>query len=104
VNDDKSTVVVTIKGTTPEWAFNGGGPTSKKDKFNDNLLFSCCCARVNFSWKWSEVCDCYKGGSECYQDCVEDALIEESLFYNIGTVSSSSPFPLDWAQSSSESI
>jgi len=31
------------------------------------------------------VCDCYKGGSQCFQNCVEDALINgESLFYNTG--------------------
>lgn len=33
------------------------------------------------------MCGCYKGGSQCYQDCVEDALIEKSLFYNVGVVS-----------------
>jgi len=85
VSDDNSTVILTIKGTSPEWFLSDGGATAKKDKLNDNLLFSCCCARVNFTWKWSEVCDCFKGGSQCRQDCVEDALIERSLFYNIGT-------------------
>jgi len=85
VSDDNSTVIVTIKGTSPEWFLSDGGPTARKDKLNDNLLFSCCCARVNFTWKWSGVCDCFKGGSQCGQDCVEDALIEKSLFYNVGT-------------------
>ena len=37
-NPANTTVVLSIKGTTLQ------GPTSKKDKFNDNLLFSCCCA------------------------------------------------------------
>lgn len=56
----------------------------KKDKLNDNLLFSCCCARVGPTW--STVCGCYDGGYRCEQKCVEDALQEESLFYPIGIV------------------
>ena len=52
---------------------------------NDNLLFSCCCARVD--WTWTTVCGCYKGGWQCEQSCLEDALAEESLFYPVGTVS-----------------
>jgi len=30
------------------------------------------------------VCDCYRSGWKCNQDCVEEALIEEGLFYPIG--------------------
>lgn len=100
---DNSTVVVSIKGTSANGVFGGGGPTVKKDKLNDNLLFrygisgftylladtcrnlSCCCARID--WTWTTVCGCYRGGWKCDQQCVEDALIEESLFYPIGTVS-----------------
>ncbi|KAL0579582.1 putative lipase atg15 [Marasmius crinis-equi] len=80
---DNSTVVVSIKGTSAGF-FGGGGPTAKKDKLNDNLLFSCCCARVD--WTWSTVCDCYRGGgNKCNLNCLEEALAEESLFYPIGT-------------------
>jgi putative lipase involved disintegration of autophagic bodies len=82
--DDNSTVVLSVKGTSSRWA--GGGPTADKDKLNDNLLFSCCCARIN--WSWTTVCDCYRSGWKCNQNCLEDALIEESLFYPIGIVSS----------------
>lgn len=78
---DNSTVIVSIKGTSAG-VFGGGGPTSKKDKLNDNLLFSCCCARVD--WTWTTVCDCYKSGWKCDINCVQEALIEESLFYPIG--------------------
>jgi hypothetical protein len=46
---DNSTVVLSIKGTSGPW-IGGGGPTTKKDKFNDNLLFSCCCAYVDWTW------------------------------------------------------
>ncbi|ETW83412.1 hypothetical protein HETIRDRAFT_458744 [Heterobasidion irregulare TC 32-1] len=80
---DNSTVVLSIKGTSLAIVGGGGGPTTKKDKLNDNLLFSCCCARVD--WTWTTVCGCYRGGWKCNQDCVEEALIEESLFYPIGT-------------------
>jgi lipase ATG15 len=51
----------------------------------DNLLFSCCCARVDFSW--STVCDCYAGGYKCEQTCLEDALVAESVYATVGTVS-----------------
>jgi putative lipase involved disintegration of autophagic bodies len=49
----------------------------------DNLMFSCCCARVDFSW--STVCDCYAGGYKCGQSCVETALVEESVYAAVGT-------------------
>ena len=75
---------MSIKGTSAG-VFGGGGPTAKKDKLNDNLLFSCCCAKVN--WSWTPVCDCHRGGWKCSQDCLEDSLITESIFYQIGTVS-----------------
>ena len=80
---DNSTVVVSIKGTSAG-VFGGGGPTAKKDRLNDNLLFSCCCARID--WTWTTVCGCYRSGWKCDQDCVEEALVTESLFYPIGTV------------------
>ncbi|GJE94583.1 alpha/beta hydrolase [Phanerochaete sordida] len=79
---DNSTVVLSIKGTSAG-IVGGGGPTSKKDKFNDNLLFSCCCARID--WTWTTVCNCYRGGWKCDQDCLETALVDESLFYSVGT-------------------
>lgn len=72
---------MSIKGTTLQ------GPTSKKDKFNDNLLFSCCCARVDITWVFAMVCDCYTKGWQCDSTCLSKALIEDSLFYNVGVVS-----------------
>ncbi|KAL0568985.1 putative lipase atg15 [Marasmius crinis-equi] len=80
VSTDESTVVISIKGTTVPWI--GDGPTARKDKLNDNLLFSCCCARVGPTW--SSVCGCYKGGHRCDMGCVERSLAEESLFYLTG--------------------
>lgn len=81
---DNSTVVVSIKGTSAA-LFGGGGPTARKDKLNDNLLFSCCCARVD--WTWTTVCGCYRGGWNCDEGCLEEAMKEEGLFYPVGTVS-----------------
>ncbi|KAI0664656.1 alpha/beta-hydrolase [Cubamyces menziesii] len=75
---DNSTAILSIKGTTLQ------GPTSKKDKFNDNLLFSCCCARVDFTWIFHTVCKCYAGRWRCDNTCLTDALVQDSLFYNVG--------------------
>ncbi|KAL0568984.1 putative lipase atg15, partial [Marasmius crinis-equi] len=81
VSTDNSTVVVSIKGTSLPYIH--GGPTTRKDKLNDNLLFSCCCARVGPTW--STVCGCYEGGYRCNVGCVEESLKEDSLFYPVGT-------------------
>ncbi|KZT70378.1 alpha/beta-hydrolase [Daedalea quercina L-15889] len=80
---DNSTIVISVKGTSAGWLVGGGGPTVKKDKLNDNLLFSCCCARVGPTW--STVCDCYEDSYKCDQGCLEKSLAEDSLFYSIGT-------------------
>ncbi|OSD02145.1 alpha/beta-hydrolase [Trametes coccinea BRFM310] len=79
---DNSTIIIAVKGTSLMWPVGGGGPTQRKDKLNDNLLFSCCCARVGPTW--STVCDCYEGGYKCDQGCLERSLAEDSLFYSIG--------------------
>lgn len=50
----------------------------------DNLLFSCCCARVD--WSWSTVCDCYSGTYTCNQGCIEEAVMSESAYYPVATV------------------
>ncbi|KAG8890001.1 putative lipase atg15 [Tulasnella sp. 332] len=83
VSKDNSTVVLSIKGTDAGYLAGGGGPTVKKDQLNDNLLFSCCCARVD--WTWTTVCGCYSGAGKCDQTCLERSLAEKSLFYPIGT-------------------
>ncbi|MBW0494266.1 hypothetical protein O181_033981 [Austropuccinia psidii MF-1] len=77
---DNSTIVVAIKGTSAS-VLGNGGPTGTRDKFNDNLFFSCCCARV--SWTWTPVCDCYAGGgNQCREQCLEDALTEKSTYFS----------------------
>ncbi|KAG9055082.1 putative lipase atg15 [Serendipita sp. 407] len=80
VSQDNSTVVLSIKGTS----LVGQGPTATRDKLNDNRLFSCCCARINQSWRFSTVCDCYSGGWSCTQSCLERSLQDDDLYYNLG--------------------
>ncbi|KAF9239108.1 Alpha/Beta hydrolase protein [Melanogaster broomeanus] len=82
VSSDNSTVIITLKGTSAGWITGNGGPTVRRDKLNDNMLFSCCCARVGPTW--SPVCGCYQGSSRCGQQCVETALQDDDLYYSVG--------------------
>ncbi|KAI8082172.1 Alpha/Beta hydrolase protein [Thamnidium elegans] len=79
VNQDESLVVIGIKGTSAGlWT---GGPTGEKDKINDNMLFSCCCARI--SRAWSPVCDCYQGNEyKCESSCLQKKISEAELYYD----------------------
>jgi lipase ATG15 len=80
VDDSNSTVVIAVKGTSANIFFNDGGDTVSNDKINDNLLFSCCCARI--SYLWNTVCDCYTGESyTCDQNCLETQLYSEDNYY-----------------------
>lgn len=54
-------------------------------------LFSCCCARVDITWMFKTVCDCFARHWRCDNQCLADALIQDSLFYSIGTVRPHSP-------------
>ncbi|GAB0137700.1 hypothetical protein EsDP_00005956 [Epichloe bromicola] len=77
-DDDNSTVVIGLKGTSPA-VFDGDGTTTN-DKINDNLFFSCCCAQQG-QWTWHQVCDCATGTYACNNTCVSKALMEESRYY-----------------------
>lgn len=50
-------------------------------------MFSCCCARVDITWIFRTVCDCYTKSRQCDDTCLSNALIEDSLFYSSGVVS-----------------
>lgn len=77
--DDSPVVVAALKGTSATF-LPGGGDTARRDKDNDNLFFSCCCARVSTSW--TPVCGCYDDAARsCDAQCVSRALIEHSLYY-----------------------
>ncbi|CCH41368.1 putative lipase [Wickerhamomyces ciferrii] len=80
VSDDNSTVVIAYKGTSASYLGNtGDDTTSVEDKNNDNLLFSCCCARV--SYMWTTVCDCYEKSYTCNQKCLERELVKKDRYY-----------------------
>lgn len=78
-------VIIALKGTSAAGITFGGdsddaGDTVEDDKINDNLLFSCCCARV--SSLWSTVCDCYEGSSyQCNQNCIEREMRRPDRYY-----------------------
>ncbi|KTW25917.1 hypothetical protein T552_03191 [Pneumocystis carinii B80] len=81
IDDQNKTVIIALKGTSPE-LFGVYDPTTGiKDKINDNLLFSCCCGRV--SWIWTPVCNCFNGIYSCDQRCLEKELLDESHYYMI---------------------
>lgn len=86
-NSTPPLVIIAIKGTSAA-ALGGGssnnstgddGRTIDQDKMNDNLLFSCCCARV--SSLWSTVCDCFENTQKCNQNCLERALRRPDKYY-----------------------
>ncbi|WLF81690.1 Putative lipase atg15 [Lodderomyces elongisporus] len=80
VSKDNKTVVIGIKGTSGAGLPGGGSDeTTKNDKTNDNLLFSCCCARVGYMW--TTVCDCYEKAYTCNQDCLEKELRRKDRYY-----------------------
>ncbi|CAO3644871.1 unnamed protein product [Cunninghamella blakesleeana] len=78
-NDDDSVFVISYKGTSAGlWT---GGPTGENDKINDNMLFSCCCARI--SRAWTPVCDCYQGNDYmCENECLENNIMNAELYYD----------------------
>lgn len=82
-NDDASILIISFKGTSTIFT---GGDTAPMDKYMDNLMFSCCCARVDVSW--TPVCGCYLGHHQCNQTCLEETLRseDESYFYQAKAV------------------
>lgn len=80
VSNDSKTVIIGIKGTSGAGLPGGGSDeTATNDKINDNLLFSCCCARVGYMW--TTVCDCYEKTYTCNQDCLESELLRQDRYY-----------------------
>ncbi|CAG8619940.1 13379_t:CDS:2 [Cetraspora pellucida] len=71
-------LIISIKGTSMGF---GAGPTVPNDKVNDNLLFSCCCARVDPTW--STVCDCHLGNFKCNLDCLQDSVDMRDKYYTV---------------------
>jgi lipase ATG15 len=72
-------MVITVKGTSPTWI--GGGPTTSRDKFNDNMMFSCCCAYVDVSWR--PICDCATSTTSCSESCIIKKSNFADSYYNM---------------------
>ncbi|KAL8904330.1 MAG: hypothetical protein Q9207_003341 [Kuettlingeria erythrocarpa] len=81
-DEGNKTIVVALKGTTPA-VFDGAGSTTK-DKINDNLFFSCCCAQGGH-YLWKQVCDCSSSAFTCNQTCLIGALRRENRYYQAAT-------------------
>jgi lipase ATG15 len=77
-DQNNGTILVGLKGTSPA-VFDGEGTTTK-DKLNDNLFFSCCCAQGG-QYFWRQVCDCYSTTYTCNRTCLVKALKNENRYY-----------------------
>lgn len=80
-NEKDNIVIISIKGTSAQGLPGSGvDETTVNDKINDNLLFSCCCARV--SYLWTTVCDCYTKSYTCDEACLEKELRKKDYYYS----------------------
>ncbi|KAL2012678.1 hypothetical protein VTN00DRAFT_203 [Thermoascus crustaceus] len=73
-----STIVISLKGTSPA-LFDGAGTTTN-DKINDNLYFSCCCGQGG-SYLWRQVCDCQTSAYTGNLTCIVEAMLDEHRYY-----------------------
>ncbi|KAI8616450.1 Alpha/Beta hydrolase protein [Chytriomyces sp. MP71] len=81
-DDARDLVVIALKGTSLTYPIVGGGPTAPRDKFNDNLMFSCCCGKVSSSWQ--PVCDCADSStSTCDMGCLYSAASFSNSYFNL---------------------
>ncbi|PLB37313.1 triglyceride lipase ATG15 [Aspergillus candidus] len=73
-----STIVISLKGTSPA-LFDGAGTTTN-DKLNDNLFFSCCCGQGG-SYLWRQVCDCQTSAFTANVTCIVESMNDENRYY-----------------------
>ncbi|KAJ5666889.1 Lipase class 3, partial [Penicillium macrosclerotiorum] len=73
-----STIVISLKGTSPA-LFDGAGTTTN-DKDNDNLYFSCCCGQGG-SYLWRQVCDCQNATYTANLTCIEKEVVRKDRYY-----------------------
>jgi putative lipase involved disintegration of autophagic bodies len=45
------------------------------------MMFSCCCARVDLSWK--PICDCYTGHDQCSYSCINERANYTDSYYSL---------------------
>lgn len=77
-DQDNSTIIIAIKGTSPA-LFDGAGTTTS-DKENDNLFFGCCCGAGGHIL-WRRVCECSTSAFTCNQTCIVKALRMKNRYY-----------------------
>ncbi|OJJ01134.1 hypothetical protein ASPVEDRAFT_130253 [Aspergillus versicolor CBS 583.65] len=77
-DNTNSTIVISLKGTSPA-LFDGAGTTTN-DKVNDNLFFSCCCGQGG-SYLWRQVCDCQQSAYNANLTCIVEAMSDENRYY-----------------------
>jgi lipase ATG15 len=77
-NCDRSILILAIKGTSTS-LFSENGTTTVRDRFMDNVMFSCCCAMVDFTW--TPICSCYNESNRCFHDCVCKSIVQQSDSY-----------------------
>ncbi|KAF2487820.1 Alpha/Beta hydrolase protein [Neohortaea acidophila] len=75
---DNSTIVIGLKGTSTAILLED--ETSERDKENDNLFGSCCCAQGG-NLMWTPVCDCMTDTFTCNQTCLVKQLRRKSRYY-----------------------
>lgn len=78
-DEGNKTIIIGLKGTSPA-VFDGDGTTTR-DKLNDNLFFSCCCAQGG-QYFWRQVCDCQTSTYSCNSTCLVKALKSKTRYYS----------------------
>ncbi|RVX74353.1 hypothetical protein B0A52_01478 [Exophiala mesophila] len=74
----QETVIIAFKGTSIDprdgWSSN--------DRFNDNLLFSCCCATQRPPpWLYPSVCNCRNQTYQCNSTCLTEEILQPDRYY-----------------------
>lgn len=77
VNEKEKILIIGIKGTTMRVIKKN--KISQNDKFNDNLLFSCCCGQDLVFYSGS--CKCKMDSKVCDDSCVKEAILSDNSYY-----------------------
>ncbi|KAJ3021109.1 putative lipase atg15 [Thoreauomyces humboldtii] len=80
--DENDNLVLAYKGTSTALFGIGGGGTTKRDKYNDNMMFSCCCGKCGPTWR--ALCDCVAPvANTCNQTCLTSAAHYNDSYYEL---------------------
>ncbi|ORX95612.1 alpha/beta-hydrolase [Basidiobolus meristosporus CBS 931.73] len=79
--ESKDIVVIVFKGTSII-----GNPTAHIDKYNDNLMFSCCCGSQlkvsSISPLMKPICGCARGPNKCNRFCLGQVTRYPNSYYH----------------------